>query len=293
MRVGAAQAEITPVSPIPVAGLMKVRLGRYARDPLMLSAVALENASVRVVLISCDLLLLPDLLVREVQQQCQERFGVNASAVLIACTHTHCAPCTVDFFPGTVDPRFIKTLRGALVDVVGRALGAVEEVHLYAGRGQVEEMGFNRRGLRADGSAEMNYGSWHEDFAGLEGPRDGSVAVVWAETLSGKPKAIVSSFATHPTAVIDSYYSADIAGTTRAFLQRQLGEDTSVVYLTGAAGNTAQKRLDHNEQMQFPWRGEDGMNRAGTCLGEEILSVMGQPPAPMANPDLQHRQIVS
>ena len=290
MRVGTAQIEITPDRAIPIAGLMRARLGEYAHDPLELSAVALDAGGPRVVIVSCDLLLLPDAFVAGVRQSCAGRFGIDAAAVLIACTHTHCAPCTADFFPGQVDPAFMTRLGEALVSVVGEALADAEEVLLYAGEGWLDEMGFNRRGLRPDGSVEFNYGSWHDDFAGLAGPRDGSVPVLWAQARSGRTKAVVASFATHPTAVIDSYYSADLAGAVRRFVRRELGGDAGVVYLTGAAGNTAQKQLDHNEEMAFPWRGQDGMDRAGACLGGQILSVMGRPVEPMAEPILRLAQ---
>ena len=96
MKIGTAMAEITPKKPLPIAGMMKVRLGEYVHDPLMISGAAFESEGRRVVVCSCDLLLLPDAFVRQVQSDCEKRFGIDGSSVIIACTHTHQAPCTVD-----------------------------------------------------------------------------------------------------------------------------------------------------------------------------------------------------
>ena len=274
MRIGTARADITPARPLPIAGMMMVRLGEYVQSPLMVNAVCFGSDDRHIVLCSCDVLLLPDEFVRRVQAECAAQHSVEANSVIIACTHTHQAPCTVDFFPGRVCGEFMDSLCGALVEVVGQAIDDLEEADVLADEGWLDEMGFNRRGMDANGRAEMNYGSWNDDYAGLEGPRDGAVTVIWARDRRGRVKVVVPCFATHPTAALGSFYGADIVGAVREFVGRGFDNDLVVVYLTGAGGNTAQKRLDENAAMQFPWRGIEGIGRAGHYLGGEIVRVI-------------------
>ena len=286
MRVGSAQADITPRWPIAIAGLMRERRGQYVHDPLTLNAAAFADARAQVVAVSCDLLLLPDPFVRQVQSACEQRYGMDGSRVIIACTHTHDAPCTADFFPGKVDPAFMESLHANLVSVVGNALSDLEDATVYAGEGSLSQMGYNRRALRSDGSVEEFYGSWNEDFIGLEGPRDGAVGVVWALGREGDTKVVVVSFSSHPTAMLESCYSADIVGAVRSFLAAKLGNDVSVVYLTGASGNTALKQLDDNAAMDLPWLGPEGIERAGAYMGNEILRLIAETEDPMVRSDL-------
>jgi hypothetical protein len=150
-------------------------------------------------------------------------------------------------------------------------------------------MGWNRRGMRRDGSCHMYWGSWREDFAGIEGPRDGEVGVIFARKPNGEVKVVLPSFATHPNCVEgESYYSADLPGEVRRVLRGALGQEVGVVYLTGAAANTAPSIMENNPQNIQPWRGEAGLVRSGLYLGGEILKVIAARVTPMADPVLRH-----
>ena len=288
MYVGTAWQDITPTEPLPLGGQMRVRLGEYAHDPLTVNAVAFADASSRAVVVSCDLCLLPAEFVERVKGACADACGLESGQVLIACTHTHVAPCTVDWLPGEVVPHFMDRVQEAIVQAVGAALADLEEAHIYAGAGHLEHMGWNRRGLRRDGSAEMYWGSWRDDFAGIEGPRDGQVPVIFARRVAdGRVKAISPSFSTHPNCVEgESYSSADLPGQVRQVLRAALGDEVGVVYLTGAAGDTAPSIMEDNPHNAQPWRGEEGLRRSGLYLGSEILQVVAAAIDPMPNQSL-------
>ncbi len=141
MRIGTAWADITPDKPINIAGQLHARTGEYAHDPLTINAAAFENGGTRASLISCDLLFLPDAFTESVKAECERRFGIPASSVIIACTHTHVGPCTTAGLPGEIDPEYMSSLHDRLVEVVGRALDDLEDAQVYAGTGQVDELG--------------------------------------------------------------------------------------------------------------------------------------------------------
>ena len=291
MLAGTAWEEITPDHPLPLLGQMHVRLGQSTHDPLTVNAVVFADGDQHLALISVDVCLLPDALVRSLQSACAQATGLPPSAIILVATHTHVAPCTTNLLVGEADPAFLQQLEQATVTSVQRALANLEPVTLYAGRGYLEQMGWNRRGMRRDGSCQMYWGSWKADFVGLEGPRDGEVGVIWASKANGDVKVVIPSFATHPNCVEgESYYSADLPGQVRRVLRATLGGEVGVVYLTGAAANTAPSIMEHNPQNEQPWRGEGGLIRSGLYLGGEILKVMASQTAAMVEPCLRHEQ---
>ena len=291
MQVGTAWEEITPDKPLPLLGQMHVRLGQYKHDPLTVNAVVFDDGQQRVAVLSVDVCVLPAALIQQLQQACAAAVAIKPEAVLIAATHTHVAPCTTNQLVGEVDPAFLQRLEEATAQAVQRAVQDLEEVELSAGSGYLANMGWNRRGMRRDGSCHMYWGSWKADFVGIEGPRDGEVAVVFARKPNGQVKAVVSSFATHPNCVEgESYYSADLPGQVRRVLRGALGEEVGVVYLTGAAGNTAPSIMENNPQSIQPWRGESGLVRSGLYLGGEILKIIAEQTTPMVDPVVRHAQ---
>jgi neutral ceramidase len=292
MLLGTAWEEITPDRPLPLLGQMHVRLGQYKRDPLTVNAVVVAEGAQRVALISIDVCVLPDELVRAMQQACAAQADIQAEAVIIAATHTHVAPCTTDAIVGDPDPDFLARLQAAVVSSVERAIADLEPCELFAGAGHLEHMGWNRRGMRRDGSCHMYWGSWKEDFVGIEGPRDGEVGVIFARRADGRVKSVITSFSTHPNCVEgESFYSADLPGEVRRVLRAALGDEVGVIYLTGAAGNTAPSIMEQNPQQIQPWRGESGLVRSGLYLGGEILKVIAAQTTPMPNPVLSHQQV--
>ncbi len=291
MQVGTAWEEITPDKPLPLLGQMHVRLGQYKHDPLTVNAVVFDDGQQRVAVLSVDVCVIPAALIQRLQQACAAAVAIKPEAVLIAATHTHVAPCTTNQLVGEVDPAFLQRLEEATAQAVQRAVQDLEEVELSAGSGYLANMGWNRRGMRRDGSCHMYWGSWKADFVGIEGPRDGEVAVVFARKPNGQVKAVVSSFATHPNCVEgESYYSADLPGQVRRVLRGALGEEVGVVYLTGAAGNTAPSIMENNPQSIQPWRGESGLVRSGLYLGGEMLKIIAEQTTPMVDPVVRHAQ---
>ena len=293
MRIGTAWADITPDKPIHIGGQLHERIGEYTHDPLTANVAAFESGDTHAVLLSCDLLLLSNEFTAEVQAECECKLGVSAASVIVACTHTHVAPCTIDDLPGEVSAEYMDDLRAKLVGVVGRALDDLEETTVYAGTGFLDELGFNRRGLHADGSVDMYHGVWNEDFAGLEGPRDGNLPLIFTRKPNGDIKVVIPSFATHPTSFeSESFYSADLVGSLRAFLRKNLGAEVGVVYLTGAAGDTAPLDIEHDTERARPWYGEEGWRRCGAYLGGEILRLI-EAAEPMTDPVLRLEQAVA
>lgn len=287
MKVGTAWADITPAEKLSVAGQMVERIAQYTHDPLTVNAVVFADGDIKAAIVSCDICLIPDSFVNQTREECSARTGIPADNILIGATHSHVAPNTIDSIPGSVSPAFMADFKAKIVKSVENAVADLEESQIFAGRGFVEQMGFNRRGMHDNGQCDMYWGSWCENFEGLEGPRDGEVPLLFAKREDGTIKVVVLSFSTHPNSVEgESFYSADVAGAVRAYLRRNLGDDLGVVYLTGAAGNTAPSQLVDNVENIQPWRGEEGWKRSGMYLGSEVIKTIAGTIDPMENPKL-------
>ncbi len=288
MKLGTAWEDITPTRLLPLLGQMNQRIATHARDPLTVNAVVFDDGRERVAVVSIDVCLLPAKVADRLRQACAT--DIDPANVHVAATHTHLAPCTTRLIDDNPDPDFLQRLQTATAAAVRRAIADIETVELFAGRGYLQHMGWNRRGMRRDGSCHMYWGSWKEDFVGVEGPRDGDVGVIFARKPSGGPvKAVLSSFSTHPNCIEgESFYSADLPGELRRVLRAALGQHLGVVYLTGTAGDTAPSIMLDNPKNLQPWRNESGLQRSGIYLASEILKVISQRISPMTDPVLRH-----
>jgi neutral ceramidase len=293
MLVGTAYRDITPDRPLGLQGQMRERLPEYTRDPLTVNAVVFVDGDCRVALVSADVCVLTDDLPDRMKNACSNTTGISPDDVTVSATHTHLGPVMMKRIVGDPDADWLTELVAKTAEAVADACKNAEEATLFAGSGWLDHMGWNRRGLRADGACHMYHGSWQEGFVGIEGPRDGEVGVLFAQRNDGSVIAAVTSFSTHPNCVEgESFYSADIPGEVRRVVRAVLGEDVGVVYLTGASGDTAPSIMENNPDNTQPWRGEEGLKRSGAYLGGEIVRVISATTEPMATQTLSHEHTV-
>jgi len=285
LHCGAAEAEFTPAPGLTLLGQMHQRIAKYKRDPLTANAVAFRQGREVVVIVSVDICILDDPFVRRVQQLFTKRIGLPASRLIMHSTHTHVAPTVFSLLTAKVDPKFVKAVEKAILDSATRALKTLKPADVFSGTGHMEQMGWNRRAMFKDGTTRMYSNSTEPGFIGLEGPRDPALPV-----LHVPGKAVIVNFATHPNCLEgDYFYSADLPGEVRRQLKALLGPETVVVYLTGAAGNTAPSILDPFAAPQ-PWRGETGVIRSGQYLAGEAAKVIASAITPMKSPTLRIAQ---
>ena len=291
MRAGSAWAEITPDRPLPLMGQMHERISERTRDPLTLNIVLLDDGSVRSALVSVDVCVLPDEMIARLREAISSVTGVEHEAIHIAATHTHVAPYTSDRIMGDPDPRWLDELVEHARAAAEKANADLSTVTLYAGNGYIEQMGWNRRGMRRDGQCHMYFGQWSEGFVGIEGPRDGQVGVIFARDEAGEMKFVISSFSTHPNCNEgERYYSADIPGEVRKMLRQVYGPQLGVVYFTGAAADTAPTIMLTSHAKSRTWRGEEGVVRSGRYLGAEMVKIISESlDQPMSEPKLANQ----
>ena len=289
-EAGFSSVEYTPELGLDLQGQMTRRVATEVRDPLSANAMALRQNDVTVVVATLDVCTLDEQFVRETQRLFEQQNIIPAAHLLIHATHTHVAPAIHDLIgEGETNAEFVSSVQEKLLQAAASAIKKLEPVQLFSGCGHMENMGWNRRAVFEDGTAKM-YG--HSDlpgFVGLEGPRDPQLPLLFAKNEAGKIIGVLVNFASHPNSIEgESRYSADFPGEVRRLIGDAL-DGAKVLYLTGAAGNTAPSILDPVVNPQ-PWRGEEGLIRSGQYLAGEALKTIAETILPMENQHLQLQQ---
>ena len=98
LHVGTASADITPALPVALMGQFELRIAHTAETPLTANVLALEsrdgNRSLdTAIMVSCDLIGIPDKLLKMVRAEVHEQIpDLDVRNIFLNATHTHTAP---------------------------------------------------------------------------------------------------------------------------------------------------------------------------------------------------------
>src|SRR5690606_7700480 len=170
-----------------------------------------------------------------VRQALYTRHQLKDADILLNSSHTHSGPvlsgALVDIYPlNDAEQRKIDTyttwLEGRLIDLVDRAFDNLEEANVYAGIG-VTRFQVNRRNNPA---AELSHNT------DLKGPSDHAVSVIKITNKQGALKALLFSYACHPTTLDGYEWSGDFAGYAQLALEESY-QGATALFFQGAAGD--------------------------------------------------------
>jgi neutral ceramidase len=258
LRVAFAEADVTPEPGRLLAGMPWEEAGEGEHWPLHGRVAVFDDAETRIALVALDALALEPATALVWREALAVAAGLSAHQVLISCTHTHRAPCTVPAIGGTRDDEYLDFALARLVDAAAAAADRLEVAELRIGRVDVPGWSFNRRPLYRSGEVGTHGPEWVEDFVRFEGGADSELQVLSALRASDRaPLGGLVNFACHPTVVaFDPVYSADFPGPlTEALAKRHGG---TFAFLQGASGDVSP------EDMSAPGRAQHGFQRAET-----------------------------
>lgn len=250
---GFGRTEITPPEPCFLAGYPHVpRTFTDIHDPLFASALCLRQGSQRLLILSLDLLFVSASFVRECREAITKATGIPGKAILIAATHTHSGPLTVDILAWRNDPVVPPLdedyLRFCRQSTTGAAILAVDNL-------QKAEAAWTR--------AEV------KDIAGgnridPHGPEDPAAGLLWLRNAAGKPLALLSIYGMHPTVLHEDSLavSSDFIHFTRVHLENNF-PGLGVVYLNGVCGNQSPRRVVRSQTFAEA-------ERIGRALGRKM-----------------------
>ena len=259
LLAGAATVDITPLDSQFLFGYPHVR--RYStgmHDPLLASAMYLSNGTTQVVLVSCDVIFVGKHSAQRARTRIESEMGVLNGNILVAATHTHSGPITVDMTSNESDSVVPKADTGyvrRLEDgIVAAAVNAVRSA-------RPAEVGV----AIADGSC---VGTNRHDPRGLTDPQ--VPALVVRDARDDRFIAVMTVCNMHPTVLHEdsTLVSADFPWATRQYLhQRVVGKGCPILYFTGPAGDQSPRHLTRTNTF-------DEAQRLGELLGQSIAGAI-------------------
>lgn len=244
IKIGWAQGDITPEQPVLLRGLFHARVSEGVMDPLTVTAWALESAGEHVVLVSCDLVSISDVLRDAVRSNISERVtDLHPLKVIISATHTHTAPEVYEGFGmelGTMRIEdYIQYAAERIAETIEsawnlRTLGSLAYGMSYA------VVGSNRRWVNDQGQAYMR-GQLRSDvidtFRHIEGYEDHSLNLVATYNEHRKLTGLIINVSS--TAQLSEnlfVISADWWHEARKVLREIYGEELFILPQCSAAG---------------------------------------------------------
>ena len=93
IRIGWAEADITPYKRVSLAGQFAERISEYVEKPLTVTALAMENGDDQVVLVSADIIQLSWVTMEKIRRQLADNgMGLDPAKIIVSAIHTHCGP---------------------------------------------------------------------------------------------------------------------------------------------------------------------------------------------------------
>lgn len=284
LQAGVAKVDITPPLTIPYLGYEpRHAFFQGVHDRLYARALAVNDGETRIVLITSDAIGYNNKILgpgrdftREVRERIQARTGVPAGNIMLASSHAHSTPETINFRPlrdHSGCAAWLEVLIDQLVSAAAMAVSRQRQCTLKIGTGSVSNLAANRRILGKDGKlysphrrpADIGVVDW--------GATDPQVNVCLFESVDDGTCIVLTNFACHPiTMQVQPLVSADFPGVAMDLVERTVTGCTGSLFVQGACGD------------QNPVRGDtrdfDDVQHYGQMLGGEVLKLVNMMRAP-------------
>lgn len=311
IRIGWAQADLTPPKlPVLIPGQFPSRISEGVADPLGVTACAFASEGEAAVLVSCDLIAIPDPLRDAVRKLVAQKVpGLDPMKVVLNATHTHTGSdirmpfaALTEVFEASILPDIAASVDDYLAFVSARIAGAIGEAWAALEAGSVAfgldevVVGRNRRWVDKDGVSTM-YGLQHESarerFRHIEGYEDHSLNLLATYDEKDSLTGIIVNLPSPSQEGEHGYQiSADFWYETRRELRRRFGEGLHILAQCSTAGDLTshliygQKAYERMLRLrgrtareEIAQRIADGVERVVPCLASEAD----------ASPKLEHR----
>ena len=271
LRLGWATRDVTPERPVILRGQFNVRISQSVRDPITVTALALDSGDDHCVMVSADRVGVPQHILDGVRDGLQSIPDLDPGKVFVSATHTHSAPATIDSAWEDQGPDVMKPSEyGAFL--IERAAECVAEAWSRRAPGAVAwgrgtaVVGFNRRQVKQDGAALMYGDTSTPDFANIEGYEDHAVDLLFAYDADHDLTGVVVNLAC-PSQVTEGhdFVSADFWHEARCELRKRHGAGLFILPQCSAAGDQS-PHLMMNQRAEKRMLALKGLYREGDDL---------------------------
>ncbi len=274
MKTGFAKIDITPPLGSPLCGQLVALEATGVESPLYASAMCIDDGKRKLAFVSCDLLLIPNSLAKEIAAE------KLVDEVIVAATHTHSGPATVEVFGGGASNQYLAKLKNGILDAIKNAIDNLEESIIKFNRDELKGLAFNRRFIMDDDTIETHPLKDDPRLVRPEGPDSDALSTIWAETPAGKILGGMVVFGCHATVMErdNTLISADFPGKAIACLEHKY--NVPFLFMQSACGNICQVNTGDNSQSEtgVKWTGKMGRTIADK-VGGMLASGISLPPS--------------
>ena len=223
--VGIARQIITPPLHVELAGFGYYlnRTAERVKDDLNATALVVGDGENHfIAFVAVDLMYGDEAFTRAIRDRASAATGIAPEAICVNCSHSHNAPTAAEKANkgvGEFNPEYIKSAATIAAETVVAAWRQRKPANLSVGWGEVNGIAFNR--------------------TRENGPVDNRVSVLRADSLEGKPLAVVINHHTHLNAHLDAdprAISRDLLGDVVDQGEKALPGATAI-YLQGVCGD--------------------------------------------------------
>lgn len=234
LKAGAAVQNITPQKPHFLFGYPFVeRISTGVHDWLYSSSLYLSDGDQQTILISNDLIYIDKYSAARIRKAITEQTGIPEKNILIAATHTHSGPVTVDCVISANDPIVPKADKEYVEFMEQKTIESACEAFRQAVPAKNSFFKVDSTGI----------GTNRHDPSG---PKDMEVPVLVLKNQKNEYLASLLVCNMHPTVLHEdsTLYSSDFPFYIRDILQKKyLGTECPVIYFTGASGNQSPRHV--------------------------------------------------
>jgi neutral ceramidase len=256
---GAGARDITPGDSQFLFGYPHVR--RYStgvHDPLLSSALFLSDGGERLLLSANDVIFVGRASVERVRRRIERHTGIPGANIMVAATHTHSGPITVDMLSNEqdpavpkADPRYVEHLENGIVEAAVEAWHAARPAEIGLAMADATGIGTNRHAV--DGRSNLQTPVWAmRDIADRK-----FLAAMWVCSM-------------HPTVLHEdsTLVSGDFPAFARRWLQQHVvGDDCPVLHFTGSCGDQSPRHVTRANTF-------DEARRLGEILGRAAAQAI-------------------
>ncbi len=253
LRAAAGKLDITPKTPVYMAGYGINRKSIDAHDALMARCLVLESGKIRIAFVSCDLLGVPRYQIEKIRAMVK---SVAPERLFLSSTHTHSGPDPLgqwgpDIQTSGVDQNWMATFREGVAHLVDETAGRLQPAALkFANSKQVPRISKNIRVPR------------------ILDTELGVMQVLNAK--DGKPISTFVNYACHPEVMNTHRMSADFPHWLYETVEN--GGGGVCLYLNGAQGGMVTADFDESTTPKGEnWPAAESI---GTSLGKRVLELI-------------------
>ena len=271
LQAGAATSNITPWLGVTMPGSFHPRYGEDVHDELLAKALVIDNGDVRIAMVTCDLIAIPEAIANAVKARIEERCGISPECVMVNATHTHSGAGVSNLLGMGEDEGYTTWLPLKVADAVELAVKRMQPARAGFASVIEDRISFYRRWLMKDGTVRMNPGLNNPDLVRPMGEIDPELAMMYVEGVDGTPISVVASFSLHYVGTGNvGQVSADYFGQFFNLMRHYIGGNCVPILWNAASGQI--NNNDYSGERIWQDRGHTRARRMANVLAGHVLT---------------------